>query len=211
MPWCRDPQTFDALGAVVERALGGRAEVASIRLPEHPHADSATVERLRAAAAASDAIVAVGSGTINDLCKHAAALDRKPYAVFATAPSMNGYTSVNAAITVDGHKKTLAAAAPRGVFVDLEVLARAPVRLIRAGIGDSICRSTAQSDWLLSHFLHGTTYRAAPFALLAADEPAWLDACGSGRRGRPRCHARTRTHVAAVGARHDPVRRQLPG
>jgi glycerol-1-phosphate dehydrogenase [NAD(P)+] len=89
---------------------------------------------------------------------------------------MNGYTSVNAAITVDGHKKTLPAAAPRGVFVDLEVLAAAPVRLIRAGIGDSICRSTAQSDWLLSHLVHGTRYRQAPFALLVPDEPAWLDA-----------------------------------
>src|SRR4029450_3551221 len=96
-------------------------------------------------------------------------------AVFATAPSMNGYTSVNAAITVDGHKKTLAAAAPRGVFVDLKVLARAPVRLIRAGIGDSICRPTAQSDWLLSHLIRGTTYRSAPFALLANDEPVWLE------------------------------------
>jgi glycerol-1-phosphate dehydrogenase [NAD(P)+] len=170
-----DPQTFEALGADVERALAGRAQVAPIRLPAQPHADLPTVERIRAAAAASDALVAVGSGTINDLCKYAAALDHKPYAVFATAPSMNGYTSVNAAITVDGHKKTLAAAAPRGVFVDLEVLARAPVRLIRAGIGDSICRPTAQSDWLLSHFMRDTAYRSAPFALLADDEPAWLE------------------------------------
>ena len=36
--------------------------------------------------------------------------DRKPYVVFGTAPSMNGYTSVNAAITVHGHKKSLAGA-----------------------------------------------------------------------------------------------------
>ena len=57
----------------------------------------------------ADALVAVGSGTINDLCKYAAAQDGKPYAVFATAPSMNGYTSKNAAITVDGHKKSLPA------------------------------------------------------------------------------------------------------
>jgi glycerol-1-phosphate dehydrogenase [NAD(P)+] len=170
-----DPQTFDAVGAAVERALAGRAQIAAVHLPENPHADLATVERVRAAAAGSDAIVAVGSGTINDLCKYAAALDHKPYAVFATAPSMNGYTSVNAAITVDGHKKTLAAAAPRGVFVDLEVLARAPVRLIRAGIGDSICRPTAQSDWLLSHLIRDTAYRSAPFALLTNDEPAWLE------------------------------------
>ena len=84
--------------------------------------------------------------------------DGKPYAVFATAPSMNGYTSMNAAITVDGHKKTLPAATPLGVFIDLEVLAAAPARMIRAGLGDSLCRSTAQGDWLLSHHLLGTPY-----------------------------------------------------
>jgi glycerol-1-phosphate dehydrogenase [NAD(P)+] len=119
--------------------------------------------------------VAVGSGTINDLCKYAAAQDGKPYAVFATAPSMNGYTSQNAAITVNGHKKSLPAAGPAGVFMDLAVLSAAPVRMIRAGLGDSLCRSTAQADWLLSHHLFGTPYRCAPFALLAEDEPALLD------------------------------------
>jgi glycerol-1-phosphate dehydrogenase [NAD(P)+] len=169
-----DPATHVVLGSRVERALAGRAKVASIQLDAQPHADLATVNRLRDACAASDALVAVGSGTVNDLAKYAAALDHKPYVVFATAPSMNGYTSVNAAITVDGHKQTLAAAAARGVFVDLEIFAAAPARLIRAGIGDSICRSTAQCDWQASHALRGTPYREAPFALLAPDEPAWL-------------------------------------
>jgi glycerol-1-phosphate dehydrogenase [NAD(P)+] len=100
--------------------------------------------------------------------------DGKPYVVFATAPSMNGYASANAAITVDGHKKTLPGRAPLGVFMDLAVLANAPARLIRAGLGDALCRPTAQADWLLSHLLLGTPYRSAPFALLAADEPALL-------------------------------------
>ena len=55
--------------------------------------------RFHSATAGADAVIAIGSGTINDLCKYASAADRKPYAVFATAPSMNGYTSLNAAIT----------------------------------------------------------------------------------------------------------------
>lgn len=170
-----DPTTRAVLGARVERALARVGAIEPVILDAAPHADASTVARLRRASAAADALVAVGSGTINDLCKYAAAQDGKPYAVFATAPSMNGYTSKNAAITVDGHKKSLAAAAPAGVFVDLTVLAAAPARMIRAGLGDSICRSTAQADWLLSHHLFDTTYRAAPFALLADDEPALLD------------------------------------
>ncbi|MDN5865707.1 MAG: iron-containing alcohol dehydrogenase, partial [Gammaproteobacteria bacterium] len=143
-------------------------------LQEHPHADQVTADRLAAQTEHCDALIAVGSGTINDLCKYVAARAAKPYAVFATAPSMNGYTSANAAISIDGHKKTLPAVSPTGVFIDLAVLTAAPARLIRAGLGDSSCRSTAQIDWLLSHHLLGTPYRRAPFDLLAGDERGLL-------------------------------------
>ena len=171
-----DRNTHAALAGRIERALAACATVKPVSFDASPHADVATTELLREVCRGVDALVAVGSGTINDLCKYAAALDRKPYIVFATAPSMNGYTSASAAITVDGHKQSLPAAAPRGVFIDLEVLAGAPARMIRAGLGDSLCRSTAQADWLLSHRLLGTPYRSAPFALLAADEAMLFDA-----------------------------------
>ena len=167
-----DPTTHRVLGARVARALTGIAALDRVVLPENPHADAKTALRIRKASASADALVAVGSGTINDLCKYAAALDGKPYVVFGTAPSMNGYTSVNAAITVDGHKKSLPARAPEGVFLDLRVLASAPPRMIRAGLGDSLCRPTAQVDWLLASLLLGEAYREAPFALLADDEEA---------------------------------------
>jgi len=170
-----DSNTRVVLGERVERALARVADVVPIALDGVPHADAQTVELLRRATVRADALIAVGSGTINDLCKYAAAKDAKPYAVFATAPSMNGYASKNAAITVDRHKMSLAAVAPAGVFVDLTILSAAPERMIRAGFGDSICRSTAQSDWLLSHHALGTRYRRAPFDLLADDEPALLE------------------------------------
>jgi len=166
-----DRTTHAILGARVERALISLGEIISVVLPEHPHADGQTVEQVRSATRSADALVAVGSGTINDLCKYASARDGKPYVVFGTAPSMNGYTSVNAAITVDGHKKSLAAQAPVGAFFDLSILAAAPVRMIRSGLGDSLCRSTAQGDWLLSHLLFDSPYRTMPFVLLAEDEP----------------------------------------
>lgn len=170
-----DTVTRDVMGARVERALAPLAHIDAVVLPRGVRADMAAVDAVRAGSAAADALIAVGSGTINDLAKFAAATDGKAYAVFATAPSMNGYTSANAAITIDGHKKTLPAVLARGVFMDLEVLAAAPARLVRAGLGDSLCRSTAQVDWLLSHHLLGTVYREAPFALLADDERLLLD------------------------------------
>ena len=180
-----DEVTREVLGRRVERELARVAIVESIVLPAQPHADATTVASLRHACSDAHALVAVGSGTINDLCKYAAAQDGKRYAVFATAPSMNGYTSQNAAITVHGHKKSLPARAPAGVFIDLAVLSAAPARLIRAGLGDSLCRSTAQADWLLSHHLFGTPFRTAPFALLAEDEPALLESPEALLRGDP--------------------------
>jgi len=167
-----DPQTAEVLGTRVARALRSGGEVTEVRLPAEPHADQQTAQFIREESKAADALIAVGSGTINDLCKYAAAGDNKPYAVFGTAPSMNGYTSVNAAITVEGHKKSLPATAPIGVFLDLKVLSEAPPRMIRSGLGDSLCRPTAQWDWLMASLLLGDQYREAPFVLLAEEEEA---------------------------------------
>jgi glycerol-1-phosphate dehydrogenase [NAD(P)+] len=169
-----DETTHVVLGARVERALGTLAAVEGLVLPGRPRADLATVELVRQATRGADALIAVGSGTLNDLAKYAAARDGKPYAVFPTAPSMNGYTAVNATITIEGLKTSRPGVAAHGVFLDLRVLAAAPPRLIRAGLGDSLCRPTAQADWLLAHLLRGDPYREAPFALLAEDEPGLL-------------------------------------
>ena len=166
-----DDVTSGVLGERVARALGSIAAIETIGLGAAPHADAGTVDRLCAASAQADALIAVGSGTINDLCKAAARAGNKPYAVFATAPSMNGYTSVTAAITVAGLKKTVPGVAAAGVFLDLDVLSAAPARMIRAGLGDSLCRATCQTDWRLAQAICGAPYRDAPFALLADDEP----------------------------------------
>ena len=92
-----DPTTRDVLGERVERAIDSSAVPISINLPDRPHADAATAAVIAEATRDADALIAVGSGTINDLCKFVSAKAGKPYAVFATAPSMNGYSSVNAA------------------------------------------------------------------------------------------------------------------
>lgn len=140
-----------------------------------PKANDETIEQIRSKTSKADAIVAVGSGTLNDLCKYASFLDGKDYSVVATAPSMNGYVSANASITVDGYKSTLPAHAPTNVICDLDILSAAPTQLIRAGIGDSLCRSTVQADWLLSHLLLGTPYNPTYFDWLAEDEARLLE------------------------------------
>ena len=170
-----DRYTAEAYGERVFRALKGRFPSTHITLPSPLAADDISVQHLRAQTLSADALVAVGSGTINDLCKYVSHLDRKPYVVFPTAASMNGYVSANASISQRGHKKTLPAHMPQAVFCDLSVIAAAPQRLTASGLGDSLARATAQADWLLSHLLLSTPYSDVPFALLAPYEPQLME------------------------------------
>ena len=121
-----DKQTWLAMGKRTREALTKAGEVEHLIL-DQPHADLATVEQLRSHFKKFASIIAVGSGTINDLCKHATMLNQQRYCIFATAGSMNGYTSTTASMTLDsGLKVSLPSHAPAGFFVDLSVSANAP-------------------------------------------------------------------------------------
>ena len=51
----------------------------------------------------------------------------------------------------------------------------APLRLLRSALGDVLCRSTCQIDWLTSHLFLSTEYDETPFALQYEDERLLLD------------------------------------
>ncbi len=103
------------------------------------------VNLVRSRAKDSDLIVALGSGTVNDICKYATYLEGKNYISFPTAASMNGYTSANASILINGYKKSLVAHLPRAIYIDTNIIANAPLRLTLSGFADFICCSTVQS------------------------------------------------------------------
>ncbi|NBX04499.1 MAG: iron-containing alcohol dehydrogenase, partial [Alphaproteobacteria bacterium] len=106
----------------------------------------------------------------NDLCKYAALAKNRPYAIFASAPSMNGYASVTSSLSEGNKKLSLTTKAPDAIFCDLDIAHSAPERLKIAGIGDTLCRSTVQADWLLSYFLLNTPFSEEPFKLASAYE-----------------------------------------
>ena len=128
--------------------------------------DEKNLKKIAAAVEKCDLILALGSGTINDLCKFTSAQKNIPYAIFASAPSMNGYLSKNASITISKHKKTLPATLPIAVFCDLQILKSAPLKLIKAGVGDSLCFYSCWFDWYLSHKILGTKFDKKPFEML---------------------------------------------
>lgn len=165
-----DADTWDAMGSRVAKALAGLGNVETLIL-DHPHADMATVADLTDKLAGAEAVIAVGSGTINDLCKFVTGNTDRRYAVFGTAASMNGYTSTTASMTLDnGLKVSIPSHAPSGFFVDLAVNAAAPRYLSASGFADCLVRSVAQVDWWMSHRMIGSVYSTVPYVLQEKDE-----------------------------------------
>ena len=106
----------------------------------------------------ADMVLAVGSGTINDLCKYISRLRGLPYVILATAPSMDGFVSAGAALIVDHVKVTYDAQGPAAVLADTEILAQAPMEMITAGLGDMLGKYTCLLDWKLAHIITGEYY-----------------------------------------------------
>lgn len=98
-------------------------------------------------------ILAVGAGSINDLTAYAAHKMGKPYSIVATAPSMDGYASSIASITVEGVKKSYDITPPEFIVADLNILAESPWELIQSGLGDLLGKVTSLLGWKMQREL----------------------------------------------------------
>jgi len=105
-----------------------------------------------------DVIIAVGSGTINDICRYISHRVKLPYISAATAPSMDGYASTVAPLITASLKTTYPAHAPVAIIGDVDVLAEAPLPMIAAGFGDILGKITCLADWQLSAVINDEYY-----------------------------------------------------
>jgi len=144
-----------------------------------PVCDDITVARLRSDVAAlsqrPDIIIAVGSGTINDLAKWAAFELGLPYAVVATAASMNGYSAANVAPSIKGVKVLVRAAAPLAVFAEPRVIENAPSQMTAAGFGDAIAKCMSRADWLMNNHVFGEHFCPLCSRIIDDLEPFYLE------------------------------------
>ena len=98
-----------------------------------------------------DVLLAVGGGSVIDVAKLAAAEKRLSWISVPTAASNDGFCSPVAVLSTDaGEHRSVGGTMPMGVIGDLDVLAAAPARLQRAGVGDLISNLTACADWDLA-------------------------------------------------------------
>ncbi len=146
-----------------------------LELPGDVHADEKIVEKAVQAAGDHSLIIAVGAGTINDIGKYASTRLGIPYWTVPTAPSMNGYTSAIAAISVDGVKRTLPAAPPARIYAEPGVIQAAPQRLRQSGFCDILAKSVSDLDWQCESLLFDGTHCTLPGALVSSTEASYID------------------------------------
>ena len=151
-------------------------------------ADLTEAERIAALCGDFGGVLSVGTGSLNDICRYGAAKRNKPFAIFATAPSMDGFASAHSPLTDRNFKQNYAAAPPDAILADTAVLAAAPAELKAAGFGDIMAKFIALADWQISSLLTGEEYCPSVAALTrsAAEEVA---ACAAGVPGRDEASA----------------------
>jgi len=162
---------FEAAGWRVTRAhvpdrAGGRS----------PVCDDITRRGLDPLLGEADLICPAGAGVVNDLGKWIATDRKLIYVTFATAASMNGYTSANIAPTIGGLKRLLEGTAVQIVATSPRVLSAAPRELTTAGLGDVLAKSVSSADWYANHLLFGDYYCQRGVKLIEEIEPLYLKA-----------------------------------
>ena len=117
----------------------------------------------------SDLVAGIGGGRSVDTAKMVSYNLSKPFVSLPTAASHDGMASPFVSIKSDKPHSVIASA-PMGVFVDIDVIKKAPKKLLASGCGDLIANIIAVKDWQLGHKKKNEYYGryAADLALMSA-------------------------------------------
>ena len=175
-----DENTYQVAGKSVRKILENSGwTVQLIIIPEtnnkKPVCDDLTFKILNKSLKQADVFLAVGSGVVNDLTKWLAFERKVPYAVVATAASMNGYTAANVAPTIKGVKSLIRARAPFAVFANPEVIISAPGEMTASGLGDLIAKPMSTTDWVMNNKFFGEHFCEKCASLINEIEPLYFN------------------------------------
>ncbi|MBQ5321333.1 MAG: sn-glycerol-1-phosphate dehydrogenase [Oscillospiraceae bacterium] len=167
-----DKNTYEVAGKKVEKMLKEAGKLSHIciidepALPTNANVGKVLIEAgidrenydINAFSYNPDYILAVGSGSVNDICRMVSYRMGLEYGVVGTAPSMDGYVSVVAPLINGNRKIVYTCSVARHIIIDLNICAGAPYELLLAGVGDMIGKYVAILDWELSQKLTGEYY-----------------------------------------------------
>ncbi len=106
----------------------------------------------------TDFLLSVGSGVVTDLTRYSAFQVNKPFAVFGTAASMDGYTSITSSMMIGNMKISKYGNAARLIMFDPAVLATAPPLMQASGVGDILVKYGVLVDWKLGSAAAGEVF-----------------------------------------------------
>ena len=117
----------------------------------------------------SDLIVGIGGGRSVDTAKLISFNLGKPFVSLPTAASHDGMASPFVSVKSD-KPHSIVASAPMGVFVDIDIIKKAPSKLLASGCGDLVANIIAVKDWQLGHKKEKEYYGryAADLAMMSA-------------------------------------------
>lgn len=113
-----------------------------------------------------DYVLAVGSGSLNDVAKYVGTTLKIESGVLATAASMDGYVSKGSALMLKGYKVTKDVNTPADILIDLDIISAAPRLMTAAGFGDIIGKFTCLTDWQLGYYHNGEEINKEAFELM---------------------------------------------
>lgn len=123
----------------------------------------------------TDYLLAVGSGTLNDIAKYVTTIAKTECGVLATAASMDGYLSKGAAVMQKGFKITETVHTPSDVLIDLDIVCHAPKLMTAAGFGDIVGKFTCLTDWKLANLVLGEQIDQEAYALMEKARSQCMD------------------------------------
>ena len=117
----------------------------------------------------SDLVAGIGGGRSVDTAKMVSFNLDIPFVSLPTAASHDGMASPFVSVKSD-KPHSIVATAPLGVFVDIDVIKKAPAKLLASGCGDLIANIIAVKDWQIGHKKTGEYYGmySADLALMSA-------------------------------------------
>jgi glycerol-1-phosphate dehydrogenase [NAD(P)+] len=115
-------------------------------------------------------VIGVGGGKVVDIAKYVGYKLGIPVISVPLAPSHDGIASPFASLRGTNKPYSIRVVTPHAIIADIDLISKAPRKLILSGIGDLLGKLVSVRDWRLAHRLKGEYYGdyAAQLALLSA-------------------------------------------